>query len=228
MSTYKFKYAERYAVWTVHRERCWLCRTPVGLADVQIDHVIPESLEGSPELPGILREMGLPSDFAINSYENWMPAHAACNLRKSDTRFDPTPLIQGELQTARDHAPRAREIEAKKIRTWQIEKAATLIMQANETGDLDGKIKRMLSDALISFHDENRIAEDRGKPFFLTEYLVIAREEHDRFLLRGATGLVGVRPKGEELHSSWNCPRCGPTGWNGARCITCGMLDDGD
>lgn len=195
---------------------------------MQIDHVIPESLEGSPELPEVLRKMGLPADFGINSYENWMPAHAACNLRKSNTQFDATPLIQAEIQYARERAPRAREIEAEKIRTGQIEKALTLILRAEEDGQLDDKYKRMLGGIALTFHDQNRVEEDRGKPLFLTEYLVIVREEHDRFLLRGATGIIGFRPKGDDLHPSWDCPRCGPTGWNGARCITCGMLDDGD
>ena len=40
---------------------------------------------------------------------------------------------------------------------------------------------------------------------------------------------AGRTPVGEEMHPSWACPYCGAYGpWSGARCLTCGMLSDGD
>ena len=51
-------------------------------------------------------------------------------------------------------------------------------------------------------------------------------EAGDVLLFRGPTGLIGARPKGDNVHSSWDCPNCGVTGWNGALCVICGMLND--
>ncbi len=81
---------ERYAVFNVHHERCWICRNPVAFSAMEVDHITPESLEGKQELPGILVQLGQPPDFNLNSYENWMPAHRGCNGRKGDTVVEPT------------------------------------------------------------------------------------------------------------------------------------------
>ncbi|MGJ0393160.1 MAG: HNH endonuclease [Methylocystis sp.] len=133
MSRYQFSAAERYAVWTAHREKCWLCDgAVVSLGEMEVDHIIPEALAGTPQLAQIIADLGRPADFDLNSYENWMPAHPRCNLEKSDVVFEPTALIQARLQRAAERAEKARETEV-----WRdnlSEKSATIRMRCSGRG----------------------------------------------------------------------------------------------
>jgi hypothetical protein len=79
----RFSHAERYAVWFCNEKRCWRCTEPLRLFEATIDHVLPESLlDDDVKRRGILSDYGLPQDFNINGYENWLPCHNHCNQRK--------------------------------------------------------------------------------------------------------------------------------------------------
>lgn len=95
MPKHRFTIAERYAVWLHHQRRCWLCEVPLRLAEVTVDHVIPESLAERPaQLAALLEDHDLPADFRINGFENWLPAHAHCNTAKSTRVFRMVPAHQ--------------------------------------------------------------------------------------------------------------------------------------
>jgi len=82
----RFTAPERYAVWSVHERRCWICRIPLEYRDIEIDHVVPEKLLGVPqEMERVLNDLGLPPEFDINGPENWLPIHPQCNREKSDS-----------------------------------------------------------------------------------------------------------------------------------------------
>jgi hypothetical protein len=230
LSEYKFSAAQRYAVFTVHRERCWLCDEPLSLSEMTVDHILPEAIDGSEQLARTVTLLGLPADFKINSYENWMPAHRRCNEIKGQTIFSPSPLIQTRLESAIKNAAKAREIEQKFVSKRKIDRAIELIIAAHERDLLSNSSRnrlRVLENEVVSFHESNRSPEQSGKPLLLAPWLKIIREDTSGLLLQGPAG-VGRRPHGENLHPSWDCPRCGPTGWNGVRCVSCGMMDDGD
>lgn len=228
MAAYNFSRAERYAVFTVHHERCWLCDLPVSLLEMEIDHIIPEHLEeDSKALAGVLHELGLPETFRLNSFENWMPAHRRCNEIKSGLVFRPSPLIQARLQIAIRRAERARTLAERYIRDGRIDRAISDILIAEEKGSLSTDHKKALS-SLFPVHDHNRELEDRGKPFEIAPWLTLVSEDANWFHFKGPGGMVGSRPKGDKLHISWDCPRCGPTAWNGVKCVICGQMDDGD
>lgn len=109
MSKRSFSSAERYAVWSVHQMRCWLCMEPLRLIDTTVDHVIPERLlQDERQLREVLDAYGLPATFAVNGFENWLPAHSSCNQRKGGgSEFVPGyAQILGRLQS------RASEVEA--------------------------------------------------------------------------------------------------------------------
>lgn len=231
MAHYKFSAAERYAVFTVHNEKCWLCGEPIGLLETEVDHVIPETLIGDIALPIVLAELGLPAEFDINSFANWMPAHRRCNGEKSDTVFLPSPLIQLKLQSAMERANRAEALHDEYLSDRKISRAINILLAAQEVGGFAKRHKKMMKGLITTVeqeHEPNREQEERGKPLFLAPWLEVVHENARWIALRGPGGLVGMRPKAERLHPSWDCPRCGVTGWNGARCITCGMLDDGN
>lgn len=84
----RFTHAERYAVWRVHQRRCWFCREPLRFIETTIDHVVPESLLGDrAKLTAVLQDYGLPPDFNVNGFENWLPCHNHCNQAKANAPY---------------------------------------------------------------------------------------------------------------------------------------------
>ncbi len=88
MNKRSFSMAERYAVWLHNEKRCWLCTEPLRFFETTIDHVLPESLLGDADrLAHTLAQYGLPKDFQINGFANWLPCHQRCNQRKGTRMF---------------------------------------------------------------------------------------------------------------------------------------------
>jgi 5-methylcytosine-specific restriction endonuclease McrA len=88
MSKYRFLTLERAAIWEAHDKRCIYCGELISFTDLHIDHILPEELvDKHDELDRIKYEYDLESEFSINSYYNWVPAHSSCNLRKSNIKF---------------------------------------------------------------------------------------------------------------------------------------------
>lgn len=75
----------RYALYTVHDEKCIYCVNPLTLDNMEVDHVIPESKLGD---SSVLTFYELPSTFDIRGNENLAPAHSKCNGQKSAMLLD--------------------------------------------------------------------------------------------------------------------------------------------
>ena len=69
----------RRRVWLRGGGMCWLCRCPVPLIDVTLDHVVPKSKGGR------------------DSMVNYRPAHRECNMRRRDA--DPPSGVAHPLAT---------------------------------------------------------------------------------------------------------------------------------
>ena len=81
---------ERLAIWMAHKKRCVYCGEPIQLRDLEIDHILPASLENEPqELKCLKAELGLPTWFSLSSARNFVPAHDWCNSRKTNRVFSP-------------------------------------------------------------------------------------------------------------------------------------------
>ena len=121
MPRYRFSDEERHAVYTVHGEKCYLCRKPIDMMTFEVDHLIPESLKDRPDdLRHALHQLGLGEDFDLNSYANWLPACRPCNEEKSDHVFELTLLVQIRLQRAAEKAGKAEEIASKVVSRQQV------------------------------------------------------------------------------------------------------------
>jgi len=128
---------ERIALWMAYSRTCAYCGELIQLRDLEIDHIIPGSLEDRPD--GLIRlkdELGLPSGFALNSINNLLPTHGRCNLRKSDQVFEPSRLryfleiAEGKLDAIRRLIPRL-ELQASK------ERLLGAVQSGLESGNLD-------------------------------------------------------------------------------------------
>jgi len=227
MTKTKFDYPKRFAIFTVHGEKCWLCNELMSLSEVEIDHIIPESWSERPELPAILKSLGCPENFDLNGWANLRPAHGRCNRRKSSHVFRPSPLIQLELEIGLKKAPEVEEAMNGVLSDRKLEKAIALILGAAEAGKLGQSRIQKIAQLVSSKSEPYREPERKGKPFSVAPHLEVIKEEADRYWLKGPSGMMGYRPK-NAADFSWDCPNCGPTGWNGTRCISCGHLVDPD
>lgn len=117
---------------------------------MQVDHIVPESLLSEPEaLERVLKRLGLPSDFEVNDYGNWLPAHPHCNNFKRATPFEPSPLIQMLLQKTKEKAERVAELAQRTISNRRIMLALNTIEQAMEDTAIDHAILEPVIEALI-------------------------------------------------------------------------------
>ncbi|WP_224826365.1 hypothetical protein [Cognatishimia sp. MH4019] len=245
MSKYQFSDAERYAVYSVHGQTCYLCGQPISLNSIHVDHILPEKLLDAPEeLSQALSSLGLGSEFYLNSFENWMPACSSCNLKKRAAIFEPTPMMQLVLQRTVKLADLARRKAAEVVTERQLSRALNTIMRAKDLPEISEiqrdtifKIaERFASDAqeIKKFRienpssDDDRIFTKTAPSFHATQLHTVVFESGAMRMVKAPHG-IGFQPSDPNPHSSFYCGHCGQLGpWQGAKCMTCGYLDDGD
>jgi 5-methylcytosine-specific restriction endonuclease McrA len=173
MAKHDFSDPERYAVYTVHGERCYLCREPIDLFTMEVDHIIPETLLDEPvELAKVLAEFGLPGDFDLESYQNWMPSCRPCNNRKKAMVFRPAPIILVELQKAAEKAGKAAERAEQLVSAQVASRAWNTIKRAAADGVLSPFLRAEITE-FAGFHIPKREPEVAGAPFRLAPGYVI-------------------------------------------------------
>ena len=189
MSKYSFSPHQRHAVWTVHLEKCYMCTKPIDLQSMQIDHIIPESLlDDHEELRSVLARFGLPADFGINSYSNWLPSCSSCNGKKSNNVFTPSPLIQMQIECAISKAQKAEELAAKSANKRELTKALNILMKAHSEQGLSAEIKDSLKP-LVQFQEQERSEENIFYGIRLApDYEVSPGRQH---IIREITGYLG-------------------------------------
>ncbi|WP_139379416.1 HNH endonuclease [Zoogloea sp. LCSB751] len=229
MAKYRFSAKQRYAIFTVHGEKCYQCKKPIDLTSMHVDHVIPESLLNTPErLKEVLVEMGLPADFNLNSYANWLPSCAKCNIDKGAEVFEPTPLIQRTLSRAATKTEQVVRLVAEIVREAEIAELLNSVERAGESGALAGHSEAVarLVKWFVPFHIRHRAPEMVDQPIHLGGPFEVLSDNGRLRITKGPYG-VGYQPSGNQVHSSFSCPTCGMSaGWNGAICVGCGQLND--
>jgi 5-methylcytosine-specific restriction endonuclease McrA len=76
----------RVSLWRANGKKCFYCLEPVSFRDLEIDHLVPESI-AKDRLAELVGELGLRADFDVQSESNLVPTHGNCNSRKADTIF---------------------------------------------------------------------------------------------------------------------------------------------
>lgn len=203
-----------------------MCSRPIDLQSMEVDHVVPESLEGNPiRLAQVLRDLGRPDAFDIQSFANWLPACRGCNGRKLDTIFEPSPIVQLCLQRAAKHAAKAAALAEEVVSNRKISNALGVLQRADEKGLLTEATRNAIVP-LIEFQTTHRAPEVVGEPIRLTPLFEVLSDNGRIQVVRGpygvggrATPMTGFAPQG--------CVNCGSiAAWNGVRCVICGQVDD--
>jgi len=87
MSVARFNMKTRVAIWKANDRKCFFCSEPIEFRNLEIDHVIPESIVPS-QLTGLLARLKLAPDFDLNTTNNLVPTHHDCNRRKRDVLLE--------------------------------------------------------------------------------------------------------------------------------------------
>lgn len=175
MSKYRFSNAERWAIFSVYDQHCYICRRPLDFRSMVVDHIIPENLlDDGRSLQKILDDLGLSPSFSINDFGNWLPACAPCNLKKSTAIFRSTPLIQIELDRCAGKATKAKKVAEKSVSDKQIGNAFAAIQRASEQKTLDPKdIAPLIKDFIRNNPDVAKLLKEN----LATTKLAFAVEE---------------------------------------------------
>lgn len=224
MSGYKFTAAQRFAVYTVHGAVCYLNGEPLYLKAMRVDHVLPRSLKDDRErLSMVLKEYGLPDDFDVDSFENWLPTCDPCNSAKYKEPFRPTPIIQRYIDRARAKAPEAKALAERVVTNQAISKALNTIEMAIDQAQFDPNAL----EPLIKLYEEHQ-QQAQVQEFRVTPQFTILHEREGYRIVQTQYG-VGYMPSQDTAHFSSPCPHCGDyTAWSGARCLGCGHLIEVD
>lgn len=83
MARQQVTFRKQFALWRAHGQRCQYCKEPLIFKDIWVEHILPYKLKKTDtELKRILSEYGLPDNFELDDYENWLPTHHHCNRDK--------------------------------------------------------------------------------------------------------------------------------------------------
>ena len=210
-----FTVPERYGIWLAHKQSCWICRTPVSYIDMQVEHIIPADLKNrQDELHALIEHLGLPSDFQIESYENWRPSHHNCNRDKADIPFD-APFIAVEIAKGRKASAEAKQLAEKVVSDRKLESAFATILTAVK----QGKLKGSDVEAALNIYSDSAPAED------VRISAEVVFSEGELVAIRQPFG-VGYGPAGPNIPMRMRCGVCGNPYFNGSRCTLCGNMDN--
>jgi 5-methylcytosine-specific restriction endonuclease McrA len=226
-----FKQSERWAIFLTHNQICYLCSQPLNFRSMRVDHILPESLvKDAEKLAKVLIDYGLPKDFNLNSFSNWLPACEPCNSQKSSKPFIPTPIIQRQLEKACDKAESARKLQHETVSRPKAERALRAVTSSYQSGVLGADDLRELFNALSAAegpHDGTLSYLTLGSIRLANGFEVVQNLTGDLVIVRAENGSVGLSTKAENPDWSWICSTCGALGpWNGNRCLTCGRMSD--
>lgn len=226
MSDYTFNDRERYAIYTVHGAKCYMCKKQIDLGSMHVDHIIPESLNEK-ELKEVKRLYGLGSNFDVNTPKNWMPSCPSCNLEKSAKVFDPVPILLNELNKASKKSAAVIDLIAETYSKQRISRAITILRVAIEGGYVTPQQLEGLQPIIETSLRLMRSRRPSGpKTVRLTPWLEVVSESGGYRVVKGPYGFA-AQPKEAVGQDSLRCPACGSdAGFNGAICIFCGSMDD--
>ena len=89
----------RSVLYDAWKSRCYWCNRPKDFTDIEIDHIIPHTLE-TDRLRVVLEELGLPTDFDVHNVANLAPICGTCNLEKTNQDFTSAPVVVGRHRKA--------------------------------------------------------------------------------------------------------------------------------
>lgn len=129
MRKFRFSPAVRSTLYEAYDKRCLICEEILSFGDMHIHHVLKEVLvTNKKEFKQIVKLLGLPADFEINSYLNWGPCHPRCHKKLHKALFNPNYIGMLLANIAMKQAV-IKKIEARIIANSKEEKGSVHIQR---------------------------------------------------------------------------------------------------
>lgn len=117
----------RFVLYDLWKIKCYWCGRPKDYCDVQIDHIIPQTVKDE-RLQELLEQFCLPAEFDVHDPRNLAPICSSCNGPggKGDKDLSHVPVVRNKLMKAE----RLRPTVIEKVKTFAVpgRVAAALIL----------------------------------------------------------------------------------------------------
>jgi hypothetical protein len=222
---------ERYAAYLLGGDRCVCCSKPITFSEMELDHLIPKSLQGK-ELAEVLALHGIDENFDLDSLENLVPSCRQCNGGKGDRPPPYKPIITMMREAAVHRAPKIRESARLTMTKRELSVAVGKIRVAVKAHGDDPELKSMLEglmEFVLAVHDRAGAVDPVS--FTVHPAMALLWDPENRWKIIGEPGAAvaavsdGSRSGVIGTHISYRCVRCESNGpWSGNRCQNCGNL----
>ncbi|MFE3197908.1 HNH endonuclease [Embleya sp. NPDC059237] len=162
----------RLVLYRLWRHRCYWCDTPKEFNDIEIDHIIPQSV-GAKELKVLGAEYCLPSDFDIDGAENLAPICSAHNgpRGKGNKLYKSGGVMLGYLDTAR----RLKPTVVKRVKRFGASgKVAEYLLNASETDLNDPAARQAFEEYAPAIVQKLALLDEEKADFSSFQSTVIA------------------------------------------------------
>ena len=147
----------RFALWKAYNYREYYFQGELDLAELEVDHIIPESLEKQPDkLDNYLRLMDLDVDFEINNILNYVPTKKYINIRKSNDLLPPQ-IAAMALNDARKKSKHVEEIIENFDKDVEIKEIITQIKSNVKSEKEQEQIYDLLTDDTSGFENKKYV-----------------------------------------------------------------------
>jgi hypothetical protein len=224
MNKYKFSTTERFVLWKSYDYKCFWCGEPLEYKQTTIDHLFPEKLLSEiDELERVKRAYSLPSNFEVNDFCNWVPAHNNCNAKKSIRLIRKSPMFLLSIEEVQKKAIAVKKTFKSLDKRISKDKVIARLLTDLEKGNISSDdLMNLLESTSIYYLNMPNIRENELS--HLPQGWKVMSIDRKTGRIRVTNGkIAGEIPIDIEPDHSWRCPVCHGCGpWDGNKCCICG------
>lgn len=144
----------RAALWEAYGKRCFWQDEPIEFFQLEIDHLIPVSLEKHPaQLKKMLKDAGLPAKFDLQGLQNLVPSCRRCNGQKSAVEFSAQQLMILTMKIGRVLPEVQRILKSKRnIKEFEDVFVAAVRAESNGSWTIGDLVAKFRDNGYIEFN----------------------------------------------------------------------------
>ena len=222
MKKYKFSQIERFAIWKTYNYLCFHCGQNLKWKNLTIDHLFPENLLYNNRGFAIIKKAySLKSDFHINDFVNWVPAHETCNNKKGD--FMPRHTTDFAMVNKLSHM--ARNTHDQLLQQRSEDEVLEKILSHLENGSITtSELYKLIEKTTILYYGFPEI-EPGNTVHVPDNWKIVEINRNQEHLVVTDGQRFGKVPLAFSPDAIWLCPACKHYGpWDGNQSLRSGHL----
>ena len=222
MRKYKFSPIERFAIWKAYNYLCFYCGENLKWKNLTIVHLFPERLLSDYRgLITIKKVYSLNSDFCINDFANWVPAHETCNNKKGDF----IPHFSTNFAAVHKLSKISRSTHDKLLKQRSKDEVLAKILSHLENGSITTSELYQLIEKTTIIHFGLPEIEPEDMIHVPDNWKIIEINRNQGYLVVTDGQIFGKIPLAFSPAAKWLCPSCKHYGpWDENQCLICGYF----